>query len=273
MKIIDCFTFYNELDLLTYRLNILNDLVDYFVIVEATRTYMGNEKELFYLKNKNLYEKFKDKIIHVIVDDIPFAKPNINRGYLWNSGEQWENEVFQRNCISRGIRLIDDKLNNEDLIMIADLDEIPDPEVLKKVKNNEITFENTIKLSMDMYYYNLNTKFVDQWHRLILVKYDYYKNARMTCDDFKMSDPQRIPNAGWHLSYFYDADYISNKIKNFSHQELNNENFTNVNKIKDRINNFSDLFDRGFKYEKIPLDENKYLPPDVKLYLSKFILI
>ena len=272
MKIIDCFTFYNELDLLTYRLNILNDIVDYFVIVEATRTFMGNEKELFYLKNKNLYEKFKDKIIHIIVDDLPFAKPNIHKGYLWDSGEQWDNEKFQRNCISRGIRLINDELNDDDLIIISDIDEIPDPEILNKIKNNEIIIKDANKLKMDMYYYNLNTKYIYHWNYLIIVKYEYYKKSNMTCQEFRSSVQNQIEKAGWHLSYFGDAFYISNKIKNFSHQELNNKNFTNINKINERINNSSDLFDRDLKYEKIPINENKYLPPKSSIYLSKYLL-
>jgi hypothetical protein len=52
MKIIDCFTFYNELDLLNYRLNILNNVVDYFIIVESTHTHVGKEKNLIYEENK-----------------------------------------------------------------------------------------------------------------------------------------------------------------------------------------------------------------------------
>ena len=71
-KIIDCFTFYNEMDLLNYRLNILYNVVDYFIIVESTHTYVGKEKKLFYNDNKHLFEKFNDKIIHIIVDDFPF---------------------------------------------------------------------------------------------------------------------------------------------------------------------------------------------------------
>ena len=77
-KIIDCFTFYNELDMLTYRLNILNDIVDYFVLVEATHTHVGKEKPLFYKENKHLFEKFNHKIIHIVVDDFPNKYPNIN---------------------------------------------------------------------------------------------------------------------------------------------------------------------------------------------------
>ena len=76
MKIIDCFTFYNELELLNYRLNILNNIIDYFILVEANQTYTGNKKGLFFDENKNLYDKFKNKIIHIIID-LPLNSENI----------------------------------------------------------------------------------------------------------------------------------------------------------------------------------------------------
>jgi beta-1,4-mannosyl-glycoprotein beta-1,4-N-acetylglucosaminyltransferase len=77
MKIIDCFTFYNELKLLEYRLNILYNIVDYFIIVEANQTHQGKSKKLYYNENKNRFEKFQDKIIHIVVD-LPYIYPNIN---------------------------------------------------------------------------------------------------------------------------------------------------------------------------------------------------
>ena len=95
MKIVDGFIFYNELDLLSYRLNILNDVVDYFVLVESSHTFMGREKECLFEKNKNLFSKFKNKIIHIATEDFPFKQPNIDT----SKNEQWQNEYFQRNLI------------------------------------------------------------------------------------------------------------------------------------------------------------------------------
>ena len=46
MKIYDCFTFYNEFDLLELRLRETSDLVDYFVVVEANTTFQNQPKEL-----------------------------------------------------------------------------------------------------------------------------------------------------------------------------------------------------------------------------------
>jgi beta-1,4-mannosyl-glycoprotein beta-1,4-N-acetylglucosaminyltransferase len=118
--------------MLNYRLNILDKVVDYFVLVESTHTHVGKEKPLFYNENKHLFEKFNHKIIHIVVDDFPHKYPNINI----EKQEQWINERFQRDCISRGI----DKLNltGEDIITITDLDEIPNPNILTQIKNNII---------------------------------------------------------------------------------------------------------------------------------------
>ena len=44
--IYDCFSFFNELDLLEIRLNVLKDVVDKFMLVEATKTHMGEPSKL-----------------------------------------------------------------------------------------------------------------------------------------------------------------------------------------------------------------------------------
>ena len=103
MKIIDCFIFYNELDLLNYRLNILNSVVDYFIIVESTHTFIGKEKYMYFNDIKHLFDDFKEKIIHIIVDDFPYKYPDINI----HNRDQWKNETFQRNAISRGFKFIE----------------------------------------------------------------------------------------------------------------------------------------------------------------------
>jgi beta-1,4-mannosyl-glycoprotein beta-1,4-N-acetylglucosaminyltransferase len=91
MKIVDCFTFYNELTLLEYRLATLIDVVDHFIIVEANQTHMGKPKELYYSNNMERYAKFSHKIIHVVVD-LPHTE-----GLNTVRNDQWRNEEFQRN--------------------------------------------------------------------------------------------------------------------------------------------------------------------------------
>lgn len=265
IKIIDCFIFYNELELLTYRFNILNNIVDYFIIVESTHTFVGKEKKLFFNENKHLFENFKEKIIHIIVDDFPFKYPNINI----NNNEQWKNESFQRNAISRGLDCINN-LNLTDILIIADLDEIPDPKTLCDIKNRNIMIDINI-LQMEFYYYNLNTKFASKWPLCKILSYQKYKELNITCNDIRNKHCSPILNGGWHLSYFGDSKFIANKIQQFSHQELNNDNFTELSKIEERVKNCADLFDRiNSDIEKINIKDNNYLPPEYDIYLTKY---
>ena len=262
-KIIDCFTFYNELDMLTYRLNVLNDVVDYFVLVEATHTHVGKEKSLFYQENRQLFEKFNHKIIHIIVDDFPHKYPNINI----EKDEQWINERYQRYCISRGIDKL--SLQSNDVITITDLDEIPNPKILEQIKNNDIVVDVNI-IEMDLYYNNLNSKMDHQWYHSKILTFQKYNELNIGCDKIRFYNCPIIRNAGWHLSYFGDVEFIKNKIENFTHQELNKVEFTDKELIKERIDNGKDLFDRPTSIINIPIEDNDNLPPDYDIYLKQF---
>src|SRR3972149_9714059 len=87
VKIYDCFTFFNELEILNIRLNELYNSVDHFVIVESTKTSDGKSKPLYYENNKNLFSKFSNKIIHIVVNN--FEDKNI--------------EKAQKNAILKGL--------------------------------------------------------------------------------------------------------------------------------------------------------------------------
>ena len=262
-KIVDCFIFYNELDLLIYRLTILNDCVDYFVIVEATHTFVGKEKPLFYQENKELFKDFNHKIIHIVVDDVPHKYPNINI----ENREQWNNEIFQRNCIERGLDKL--KLNDEYIFTITDVDEIPDPKILEKIRKNEINID-VGTFEMDFYYYNLNSKINCSWHLSKIISYKKYKEMGVSCEQIRqMQKFETIPNAGWHLSYFGDEKFIKNKIENFSHQEYNIADFTNEDSILNCIKNQKGLYN-GSPIVNVEIKDNENLPPKYDKYLTKY---
>jgi beta-1,4-mannosyl-glycoprotein beta-1,4-N-acetylglucosaminyltransferase len=280
MKIVDCFIFYNELDLLNYRLNILNEVVDYFVLVESTHTHSGMEKELIYKNNKEMFQPFHHKIIHIIVDDFPYKYPNIKYDNKSDNSDSCHNERFQRNCIDQGIHQL--SLADDDIIIISDLDEIPDPNTLNKIKKNEINITLNA-LNMDFYYYNLNSKKETMWNCCKILLYKYFNELiqkKITCSDIRLNHIYVNPieyiinNGGWHLSYFGDAHFIKNKLENFAHQEYNNNEYTNVEKIEKRVTMGVDLFERstGENLIMIPIKENPYLPPEYETYLQKFIL-
>lgn len=124
-KIIDCFTFFNELDLLEIRLKYLYDTVDYFVIVEADASFNGAPKQMIFKDNIERLSPFMDKIIFV-----PIAMK-----FFENSSKvAWKREEYQRNCIQQGIDTLN--LKDTDLVLISDVDEIPNKEVLIDLKNN-----------------------------------------------------------------------------------------------------------------------------------------
>ena len=249
-KIIDCFIFYNELEMLEYRLN--NSEADYFVIVESTHTFMGNPKKLYF--DKSLYTKFN--IIYVLVDDMPFKNVDVSKN------EQWKNEKFQRNCISLGLDQI--KLNDNDIIILADVDEIPD---YNTIKSNSFNFEIG-QLEQDFYYYNLNSKIKYKWYYSKVLLYSFYKLTNLSLDDIRNTLFPIIPKGGWHLSYFGNPEFISNKIKNFSHQEYNNIAFTDLKLIEERVTKQLDLFNRSID-EIENVTNELYLPPNCDFFKVK----
>jgi beta-1,4-mannosyl-glycoprotein beta-1,4-N-acetylglucosaminyltransferase len=157
MNIYDCFMYFDEDLLLDLRLNTLNKFVKKFVIAEATYTHNGTKKKLNFDINK--FKKFKDKIIYIIVDKQP---DNILKILDSETKEQkgeklilngMARDYFQRENLSRGI----EEALNDDLILISDLDEIPDLNKidLSKINNKIIIFEQK------MFYYKLNLFYQD----------------------------------------------------------------------------------------------------------------
>jgi beta-1,4-mannosyl-glycoprotein beta-1,4-N-acetylglucosaminyltransferase len=262
MKVIDCFIFYNELDMLELRLNELYDVVDHFVLVESIKTFVRNDKELYFENNKERFSKFLDKIIHIIVkDNIP------------ESSDPWDVEHHQRRCIDQGIKKL--KLNKNDIIIITDVDEIPNSKTLLHVKNNNL-INGAYVLECDLYYYNLYCKMRNKWKHPKIINYDYYHNY-YNCDPESVRSRETltlpiIKNGGWHLSFFGDIEFIKNKIRNFSHQEYNNEYIIDDNRIFKRIQECEELLDNGWEFDYIDTEDNTCLPykyRDFKEFLCK----
>lgn len=122
MKIYDCFTFFNEFELLEWRLKLLYDVVDCFVIVEMNRTFQNHTKPFNYEENQARFLKYQDKIRYIkVTDDI-------------DCQDNWTLEIFQRNCIMRGLT----NCAPDDIIMIGDIDEFVDPRVMQQLRDNQV---------------------------------------------------------------------------------------------------------------------------------------
>jgi beta-1,4-mannosyl-glycoprotein beta-1,4-N-acetylglucosaminyltransferase len=233
MKIIDCFIFYNELDMLELRLTELNDIVDFFVLVECTKTHSNDDKELYFENNKDRFSKYLDKIVHIIVkDNIPQTC-------------SFDREIYQRNCIDDGIKKLN--LNSEDILIITDLDEIPDSKTVQDLKNNN-AINGIYYLEMDLYYYNITCIYHKKWLQPKILNYDSY--IKNDCKPHVLTHGGGnfpiIKNGGWHFSYFGDIEFIKNKVKNSSSHNLFNylENLYDNDRITKQIKNCSDFFER-----------------------------
>lgn len=218
--IYDCFPFYNELDLLELRLELLSDVVDRFVLVESTQTFTGREKPLYFDEHRDRFAKYLPKIEHVIIRDNPAGS------------DPWVRERFQRDGILRGLM----SAKPTDVIMLSDLDEIPDPVAVSNLaaKTGISVFEQ-----WNCYYF-LNTV-LGLWHGTRAAHFSEFTN----------NSPSNIRRAkghiirgGWHFSYLGGVDKVLGKLNAFSHQEYNTPDFTDPERVAAAIETASDLFSR-----------------------------
>ncbi|MHA2182652.1 MAG: hypothetical protein ACXAAH_14625 [Promethearchaeota archaeon] len=186
--IVDCFTFWKEFDILEIRLNELNDIVDYFVLVEAAYTQAMQPKPFYFDENKERFAKFADKIIHVKVEE-----------GLDISQNPWAYENYQRRCVAKGLNELDIKA--DDYIMISDVDEIPNPRSLERILP---TISPLVCLGMTYHVYYLDLVVKNK----ILTGTVACKAGAIDCDMhtlIKLRDrlpPELITsNDGWHMGY------------------------------------------------------------------------
>lgn len=269
--IYDCFPFFNELDLLEIRLNILDPIVDKFVLVESTQTFNREAKPLYYAENKERFSKFADKIIHIVCDED-----------FTNEENPWVIEYVQKNYIAKGWKNCQD----DDVILISDLDEIPNPDKVLQYKDTPgiKCFQN------NFFYYYLNYICVQEpvWYKgTRMLK---YKDCKNSLDNVQVGMNSRLPekykqgttpnkiryfkkgtwvkNGGWHFSYLGGAEAIRKKILSISHTEFHKPEYTDLNKIKERVLAGEDLFERGKHFRSVPIDNSfpKHIRDNVVKY-------
>lgn len=229
-NVYDCFIFSNELDLLELRLNTLNDVVDRFVIVEGTKFHNGEPKPLFLEESLARFEPFLNKITHIVVDDWP--EPN---GSIYDNA--WMMERWQRDAIMRGLA----ECQDDDIIILGDADEIPNPDAVKNYKASQ----GLCRLKQRMFYYFLNNENKEGWDWLKIAPYALVKQLTPCGVRYPPAgDTPLIENGGWHWSFLGTPEQIAHKIKTYSHQEYNNPEFTDVAKIAQRVAAGEDVFGR-----------------------------
>ena len=258
MKIFDCFMYFDEEIVLDLRLNTLNEYVDYFVIVESSFTHKGEKRNLMF--NHQKFSKFKNKIIYLVYDEEP---ENIKK--VLNTDNESEKSIKyilnatyrengQRNFISKGIINADDN----DLILVSDVDEIPN---LENFDVNGIR-EKIILFKQEMFYYKFNLKLPNliwtgtkgckkknlispQWLRNIKDrKYSFFRFDTIFSKT-KYINIKLINNGGWHFSNIKTAKEIEFKLKSYLHHREFDLNPMTTEQIKNIIENKQAIYDLG----------------------------
>ena len=235
--IYDSFLFYNELELLDIRLNTLNDVVDKFVLVEATVTHTNKPKILFYEKNKARFKKFHNKIIHVIVKDTP------------NVSLPWIIERFQFEAAVRGLK----NCKPADIILHGPVDEIPNPKKIKEYAKKPGKIK-TFVMNLSYYYLNFMKTGKPNWEGTRMFLYKEIPSFQSIYFTRYFPTDVYIANGGWHFSYIGGVKRIQQKLASMAHQEFNNEKFNTPEKIQKAIIQGKDFFELGHSFAKVDLN-------------------
>lgn len=261
--IYDCVPFFNELDILKLRMQIMAPYVDYFVIEEASVTFSGEPKRMIFAENRRLFAEFEEKIRYVAVENSPMEGVTTH-----------ERDKFQKNQLIRG--LFDCK--PEDVIIFSDVDEIPNPKILVRLMD---AFEpgKIYHLAQRMFYCFLNMEEVSgnllsitgefpgverrQWLGTKICSFAQLpKEGIVYLREVVPEDPRsvRVAGGGWHFGYMGGdgerdvAKRIGVKVQAAAHSEYNTKRY--LNEAVDRLLCGEDIFDRDAKFVRVEIDES-----------------
>ena len=259
MNIYDCFMYFDEDLLLDLRLNVLDKFVKKFVIAESAYLHSGKKKKLNFDINK--YSKFKDKIIYLVVDDLPQGLKSIdlnndkeerNKKILDNSLKR---ENFQRNYLINGIK----ECGEEDLVLLSDVDEIPNLEKFNPKKKISLFEQNVFYYKFNLKQPNfkwLGTRAIKkkylqspQWLRNIKGKIYPFWRIDLIFSTKKYTNLEIIKDGGWHFTSMKTPEDLFFKFSNYLHHLEFEESQLDLEGIKKIINERKIIYDHSVHQE------------------------
>ncbi|WP_377806233.1 hypothetical protein ABNQ38_06000 (plasmid) [Azospirillum sp. A29] len=203
-RIFDCCTFFNEAEILEVRLAELYDVVERFVVVEATHTHSGEPKALSFGDHHERFRPYMDKIRYVVVDELVGTF-------------SWQREAYQRDAILRGL----DGCRDEDMVIVSDVDEILRREVVERLRGGGPAFDTVFTAELDLFFYRLNYRFARDWRAAGAAPFRFIRQTGPNAVRYlaKQDIGHLIRDAGWHFSWMGDLKRFAAKLNAYAHQE------------------------------------------------------
>ena len=268
-KIIDCFLFYNELDMLEFRLTELNEHVDYFIILDSDFDFAGNKKDSMFESNKNRFDSWKEKIIRIDCPELTIELFNQINTEKYPQYKNLSTDIINKDIIIfyMMIKLIETlpqlELDFEDIIMFSDIDEIPDFTTLDLI--DDYLLFNSIILRQKRFFWT--TKYIDKDLSFGTSCHQYTRIARnpLVLDHFyKVKSNKKFSNntfldSGWHFSHFEDLGNLHKKL------ELINNREYSLKDLKLKMNNLTPIKHPDLRDEYSLMNYEGNLPKNVHL--------
>lgn len=255
--IIDAITFFNELDLLEFRLKLYEDAVDYHIICESNMTHSGLPKPYYLEQEWTRFSKWKNKIIYLQIEQSTEGLAFDNVTYYTPTNGSWVLEQQQRSALILGQDIISD----DDTVLIGDLDEFPDPQAIGAMQQVINTDKSVFPLSFSQlfHYYYMNCQnigFERQWNGTVIATGKQFKELGPQHLRDNRNSYQAIRNGGYHFSYLGGIEKIQEKIKSFAHTEFNREDILSDENLQRSLENGEDIFKRpNVAYKFVSLEE------------------
>ena len=296
-KVFDVFLFFNELDILELRLEMLNDVVDFFVITECDLTFSGRPKSLIFAQNMERFKKYNKKIIYnpITKKDIENLKDKSWQEYTTDFNKSTphkskgkpakklhkslQREIRQRDAAFLGLF---GRADCKDIILLSDVDEIPDPNTIKILTKKDL--KNPYYLNMDWYMYWIINKVCAPWFGTVAFNFEVLKGKSLDLLRYSSKDQNNVPgeiveNGGWHFSYLGGEKAIIEKLNAHPYQGKKALISMLLHKlglkpIEKTIRKNKDILLQDRKFEIVPISEN--FPESIKknlLFINKYSMV
>jgi len=250
-RLFDCCLLFEETELLLLRFMEYYEVVDYFVIVESKKTFRGNDHEPIFLKNRELYGRYLDKVIYLLIDQLP---PN-------SETDMWISETYQRNQIAQALK---GRARFGDVVILSDADEFWSVEHLDRIRR----VSKPIVFRQKLFYYFLDCQSDVTWRGTCCAPYGMMTPQMMRVYG-RSDETAEMVDGGWHYSYLGGIERIRSKLENLSDAHTIIDKVGTDEQIAAKASRGTALWDDEVTYSFVEMDRD-HAPRSINSLIERF---